>query len=113
MSEIGTAFMGGPKTNVDYGELAAEMPQIRAELDYTDKTLFEAMPLVFATLIDMKADSKNRANHLIITKVEREKLIADLNMAFGTKLDLKNQNYTVSSAIVLRTYLLKDYKSSD
>jgi hypothetical protein len=113
MSEIGTAFVGGPKPNVDYGKLAAEMPQIRAELDYTDHTLFDATPLVFATLIDMKADSKNRANHLIITKAERAKLIDYLNTSFGAKLDQKNQNYTVSSAIVLRTYLLKDYKSSD
>jgi hypothetical protein len=60
-----------------------------------------------------KPDSKNHLGHLIITRAERAKLIHDLTMDFGTKLDKKNQNSTVSSASVLRTYLLKNYKCAD
>lgn len=71
MGEISSAFIGGPKDGVDYSKLAAEMPQLRAGLDFIDQALFEATPMVFATLIDTKADSKGHASHLIITKEEK------------------------------------------
>jgi hypothetical protein len=89
------------------------MPKIRAELEFIDQSLFEATPLVFATLIDMKEDSKGHASHLIITKEQRAALIAKLTDSFGAKLDQKNQNYIVSAASVLRGYLNKDFKCSD
>jgi hypothetical protein len=111
--DIGSAFLAGPKPGVDYGKMAAEMPKIRAELEYIDHSLFELTPLVFATLIELKADSKNHASHLIITKAERAKLIDQLTGAFGSKLDQKEQNVIVSTGSVLRTYLLKGYKCSD
>jgi hypothetical protein len=113
MAEIGKAFVGGPKSGVDYSKLAAEMPEIRGQLDFIDHALFEASPGVFATLIDLKADSKGHASHVIITKDERAKLIDNLNTDFGTKMDAKVQNWTVSAASVLKGYLLKDFKSSD
>jgi hypothetical protein len=113
MTEIGSDFIGGPRPGVDYGKLAAEMPQIRGQLDYIDHALFEVSPGIFATLIDLKEDSKGHASHLIITKEERAKLIDNLNTDFGTKLDAKDQNWTVSAASVLKAYLLKDFKPSD
>ncbi|MBZ5702573.1 MAG: hypothetical protein LAN84_12085 [Acidobacteriia bacterium] len=113
MAEIGSAFIGGPKPGVDYSKLAAEMPEIRGQLDFIDHALFEASPWVFATLIDLKADSKGHASHLVITKEERAKLLDNLNTDFGTKMDAKVQNWTVSAASVLKGYLLKDFKSSD
>ena len=102
MGEISSAFIGGPKDGVDYSKLAAEMPQIRGQLDFIDQSLFEATPGIFATLIDMKADSKGQASHLIITKEEKARLISKLNDSFGPKLDQKKQNYTVSSAKCLK-----------
>lgn len=111
--DISSAFIEGPKPDVDYGKLAAELPKIRAELEYIDHAVFDVTPLMFAMLIDMKPDSRNHASHLIITKAERTKLIGNLNRSFGSKLDQKDQNFTVSSASVLKSYLLKDYKCSD
>src|ERR1700692_179383 len=105
--DISSTFIAGPKPGVDYGKLAAEMPKIRADLDYIDQSVFEATPLIFATLIDAKADSKNHASHLIITKAERAKVLSDLTTDFGPKLDQKDQNFTVSAAAVLKAYLLK------
>ena len=114
MAEIGNAFIGGQRPGIDYGKLVAEMPQIRGQLDFIDKALFEASPSVFATLIDMKADSKGHASHLIITKRDRAKLIDSLNTDFGPKMDAKDQDWAVSAAKVLKGYLLKeDFKSSD
>jgi len=89
------------------------MPQVRAIFDDIDHSLAEAGPLIFATLIDQKGDSRNRANHLIITKAEREKLIDTLTTYFGEELNQKDQNFTVSAASVVKAYLLKDWKSSD
>jgi hypothetical protein len=89
------------------------MPELRGQLDFIDHALFEASPAVFATLIDLKEDSKGHASHLTITKEERAKLVDNLNTAFGTKLDAKDQNWSVSAASVLKAYLLKDFKSSD
>ncbi len=113
MGEIGSEFMGGPKEGVDYSKLEAEMPKLRAELEFIDQALFEATPSVFATLIDMKEDSKGHASHLIITKEQKAGLIEKLNDSFGAKLDQKNQNYMVSAASVLRDYLNKDFKCAD
>lgn len=113
MREISSDFIGGPKDGVDYSKLAAEMPEIRGNLDFIDQALFEATPSVFATLIDMKEDSKGHASHLIITEEEKAMLISKLDDSFGPKLDQKDQNYTVSAAKVLKDYLNKDFKCSD
>jgi hypothetical protein len=113
MREISSAFIGGPKDGVDYSKLAAEVPQIRGELEFIDKSLFEAAPGVFATLIDIKEDSKGHASHLIITKEQKATLISKLDDSFGVKMDQKDQNYTVSAASVLKAYLNKDFKCSD
>jgi len=94
--------------------MVAEMPKIRAFLDDIDHTLFQAAtPMVFATLIDQKPDSQNHLSHLVITKAERDKLVKDISTAFGKKLEQKDQNYIVSSASLLKAFLLKDYKCSD
>jgi hypothetical protein len=113
MIDISTAFMGGPKPGVDYDKMSAEMPKIRAALEFVDRAIFEATPLIFATLINQRADSKNHASHLIITKAERTKLLDDIAARFGSKLDQKGQNFTVSAASVLKGYLFKDFKCSD
>jgi hypothetical protein len=116
MTDIVSTILAGtisPKPTVDYGGLAAELPQLRARLDDIDHTLFKAAtPSVFITLIDPKADSQNHASHMKLTKAERARLIDMLNNGFGSKMDQKDQNYGVSSATVLRD-LLKERKCSD
>jgi len=51
---ISQALLSGPKPDVDYGLMTAELPKITAKMEYVDNTLFKATPLVFATLIDEK-----------------------------------------------------------
>jgi hypothetical protein len=113
MIDIASVFVAGPKANVDYGKLSAEMPKIRASLEYVDHSLFSATPLVFATLIDQKPDSKNHLSHLIITKAERAALIRTLDRRFGSKLDQKNSTYTVGAASLMKEFLRKDYLCAD
>ena len=108
-------MMSGPKPGVDYDALAAEAPKLTAEMEYIDTALFEASPLVFATLIDPVPDANNHMSKLIITNAERNKLIANINSEFGAKLDQKDQGHIIGAAWVLRAYLGKEkgYIASD
>jgi hypothetical protein len=111
---IATMFLDQtPKPGVDYTKMVARMPEITASLEYIDESIFQSMVLVFALLIDEKPDSEGHMSHLNITKVQRQKLIDTINGLFGESLDKQNKNWTVSSAALLRAYLLKDYKSTD
>lgn len=111
--DIGTAFQACPKP--DYGAMAAEMPKLTATLEYTDRSLFRATPLIFAMLIDDKPDSQGHMSRLRITRADRTRLLQALQIDFGDKMNRADQNYIVSSATVLRDYLSKKkgYKCSD
>jgi hypothetical protein len=111
--EISTKFLAGPKPGVDYSALAAKMPQVRAELEATQKAVFEATPLVFMTLLDMKPDSQGHVSHLIITKQERSELQSDLNIILKDQPDEGDHDYYISAAMVLRGALLKGHKCAD
>jgi len=114
MGNTAKAFIGGVKPNVDYSKLTARSPEITAELEYADESLFNLISLVFMTLIDHKPDSKNHLSHLIITKEQGDNLVNTLNIYFGASLDEKNQNWTITTASVLRSYLSeKGYKYAD
>jgi hypothetical protein len=110
--KISKAFLD-PKDSVDYSGLVAEMPEITANIEYADESIFQSMVLVFALLIDMNPDSEGHMSHLNISKTEKQKLIDTINISFGDSLEKKDKNWTVSSAALLKSYLLKDYKCTD
>jgi len=114
MTAMATAFVQGPKPGVDYGALAAEAPKLTAMIEYLDRSIFQATPLIFATLIADKPDSKGHMSRLRITRAERDELARSLQISFGNKMEQTDQNWIVSSATVLRDYLIKKgYKCSD
>lgn len=102
-----------PKPGVDYSKMVARMPEITASIEYIDESIFQSMVLVFALLIDEKPDSEGHMSHLNITKAQRQKLLDDINALFAESLDKEKKNWTVSSAALLKVYLLKDYKCKD
>ncbi|MFI5141804.1 MAG: hypothetical protein ACHQII_05565, partial [Bacteroidia bacterium] len=102
-----------PKPEVDYSKMTARMPEITASIEYIDEGIFESMVLLFGLLIDEKPDSEGHMSHLNITKEQRKKLIDYIDALFAESLDNKNKNWTVSSAALLKGYLLKDYKCID
>ena len=108
--DIVTAFIV-PKDGVDYGKLAAKVPEITAKLEDVDKSLFQMTALVFMSFIDMKADSQNRANHLLITKAQRDSLVWKIDNSFGASLE-KDRRYVVSEASLVKIKLL-EFKCSD
>ena len=112
--KISTTFLDtAPKPSVDYSKMLARMAEITASMEYIDESIFKSMVLVFALLIDEKPDSEGHMSHLNITKAQRQKLIDNINYSFGESLDKENKNWTVSSAYLLKAYLLKDYKCID
>jgi hypothetical protein len=111
--EISSKFLAKPKPSVDYAALEAKVPQIRAELDDVRKGLFDAAPLIFMSLVDMKPDSQNHVNHLIITKAEKADLQDQLSILLKDVPDKGDHDYYISAAMILRAGLQKDYKCAD
>jgi hypothetical protein len=102
-----------PKSDIDYGAFTAEMPKVRARLEYIDKTVFNATNLIFLSLIDMEPDSQGHVSHLTITKAERQQLVSRINNQFGSKLTAKQSvSPYADCAWLLKTQLLK-FKGSD
>lgn len=111
---ISKTFIAAPQPNVDYGKLAAHMPEITASIEFVDESIFKITPMVFMLVISQKPDSQNHLSHLAITRKQNKALLSSLKSGFGASMDAKEQNWTVSSASVLRTYLRdKGYKFSD
>jgi hypothetical protein len=62
----------------------------------------------------MKENFHGGADHLIITKAERDYLVHGIKSRFGDKRSQHDQNYIVSAASMLEFYLeKKGYKCSD
>ncbi|RDK04601.1 hypothetical protein [Paraburkholderia lacunae] len=107
-------FADGPKPGVDYGKLSSHMPEVTAQVEYVDESIFKMTPLVFALIISQKPDSQNHLSHLSITRKQAQQLLTSLQEGFGRSMNAKEQDWTVSSASVLRTYLRdKGYKYAD
>ena len=113
MSDTCAKFIGGPREGLDYNAIAVNTPKLTARLDYISHSIFQGSILVFATLIDSRSDTHNHANHLTITRDERNALVNAIDRDFGTKLTAKEQNWGVSAATVLRAKLLEFSCSDD
>ena len=111
--DISSKFIAGPKEGVDYQALAAKLPEIRAELDDSRKSVFQAAALVFMTLIDQKPDSQGHVSHLLITKAEKVELQEQLDLMLKNEPDKGDHDYYVSAAMVLRGGLQKGHKCAD
>lgn len=108
------ALLAGPKPDIDYGKLAGHMPEVTAQVEFVNESIFQATPMVGMLLISNKPDSKNHLSHLSITRQEAKKLVTRLQTAFGKSLNEKDQNWTTGSASLMLTVLRdKGYKYSD
>ena len=111
--DISGKFLGGPKEGVDYEALAAKVPEIRAELDDSRKSVFQAAALVFMTLLDQRPDSQGHVSHLLITKAEKADLEQQLDIMLKGEPDKGDHDYYISAAMVLRGGLQKGHKCAD
>jgi hypothetical protein len=111
--DISDKFLAGPKEGVDYSALGAKVPEIRAQLDDSRKSVFQAAALVFMTLIDQKPDSQGHVSHLVITKAEKAELQEQLALMLKNEPDNGDHDYYISAAMVLQGGLQKGHKCAD
>ena len=115
LTQVAKIFISNsPRQSVDYNKIASRMPEITAEMEFADESIFKVTPMIFALLIDQHPNSQNQLNRLIITKRQGDELIASIDNSFGDKIKDKNTNWTVSAATVMRSYISeKGYRYSD
>jgi len=114
MVQAAQTILAGPKPGVDYGKLAGHMPEITAQVEFVDESIFKIVPMVVILIVSDKPDSENHLSHFSITHKQAQDLLSTLQTGFGQSLDAKEQNWTTSSASVMRTYLRdKGFKYSD
>lgn len=102
-----------PKDFSDMKTMSGRMPEIEAQLEYLDESLFKTMVLVFYLLIDETPDNQGHMSHLIISKAEKQELLQDIDLSFGNSLDKKDKNYIVASVAFIKGGLQKDFVCTD
>lgn len=112
MKDIGGKFLVF-REGVDYPALAAKFPELRAELDDTQKIVFDSAVPVFMTLIDPRPDSQGHASHLLITKAEKADLMNRLDTMLKDEPETGDHDYYMSAAMILRGGFQKGYKYAD
>ena len=112
LSSVCTEFYKGPKKAIAYKALAAEMPKISARAASADETILQGSILAFFTLISDKPDSHNHMSHLVITREQRDELLADLKREFPPELEPEKSNFNYQTAKIYQEKLL-EYKMSD
>ena len=111
--EIESKFVTGPEPGVDYGKLAARMPQITANLEYIDKSLYEQTRMFCLLLVDPRPDAKGVLSHFVVTRAQRKGLLSQIDHSFGARFSANNPSYTVSSAAFIKGCLESKHKSAD
>jgi len=110
LTEMCAVFMPGSTPAVDFSTIEAEAPRLAAKIDDLDRMLFESSPLVCDALL---SDPKGHSDHLILTRKERDEMVATLNSSFPA-IDEKAPDYLTSSAKVLKIFLAKSgYRTAD
>ena len=99
--------------SVNYGALAARAPENTARITDINDSLFKLGNLIFAGMVDMRADNDGHVSHLTITQTQRKELQDRIKSRFGRSLDGKDMSVTDQGAWLLRNQLSKPFKSSD
>jgi hypothetical protein len=113
MINITAKMAGGPQPGVDYGKLSVDFTQLSASFEEEDKAIFKLAPAFGLVLMDSHPDTAGHTSHLLITRKQRADLLHLIENDFGAALDDKNATWTVGSALVIRTFLKKNFKASD
>ena len=115
LNQMSKAMMSGPKPGVDYGAMAAHTPELTAELEQVDKSLFKMAQLIFFALVDdQRVSPDGKLHHLLLTKKERADMIQLIDEVWGQTLEDKNASSIISAAGVIKYGLTRPiYKAAD
>src|SRR5271169_62848 len=115
MNQMSKAMLSDPKPGVDYGAMAAHAPELTAQIEQIDKTIFTmAQPMFYALVDDQRLSPDGKLYHLLLTKKERADMIRLIDNAFGPELENKNATHIVNAAWAIKYGLTRpNYKSAD
>ena len=111
--DIASKLLGDPNVAIDYGKLMAASAEIAATIESIDEQIFKLANAFFAVMIDTRPDKQGHANRLKITRSQRAELLKLIATRFGSSIDAKDKNWTVSGAWLIRSNLKKGFKASD
>jgi hypothetical protein len=115
MNQMAKAMMSGPKPGVDYGAMAAHAPELTAEIEQIDKSMFNMAQAMFFALVDeQRLGPDGKLYHLLLTKKDRANMIQLIDKVWGQNLEDKNASSIVSAAWAIKYGLTRpSYKSAD
>jgi hypothetical protein len=115
LNRIAKEMLSGQKPGVDYGAMAARMPELTAEMEQVDKNMFNMAQAIFFALVDEKRPSPDgKLHYLLLTEKERAGMIGSIDKIWGQTLEDKNASSIVAAAWVIKFGLTRPhYKSAD
>jgi len=103
--KVCTALGAGAHPNVESMQVMAAIAQYNAKVDAIDESLFKTSTDTFNTLLGTTRDRRGKLPHLSITGKEKQRLLRQIQLEFGTELDDDQQTYLVNAATVIRDFL--------
>jgi hypothetical protein len=116
MNQIAKAMLSGPAPGVNYGEMTARAPELTAQVEQIDKSMFQMSQALFLALVDDgRVDADGNLHHLILNKKDRAGMVHTIDIAFGRSLDdNKNSTSIVSAAWAIKYGLTRPiYKAAE
>lgn len=109
------ALLTGPQPGVDYGAMMARAPELTAQMEATDKSIFTMSQAMFFALVDEgRQGADGNLDHLLLTKAERSRMVQSVEKSFGPILEDNNASHIVGAAWAIKYGLtLSKYKSAD
>jgi len=113
--QMSKALLSGPEAGVNYGAMTAHAPELTAQMEQIDKTMFTMSQALFFALVDEgRVEADGNLHHLILNKKDRADMVRTIDTAFGQSLDDKNATSVVSAAWAIKYGLTRPiYKAAD
>jgi hypothetical protein len=116
MNQMSKAMLSGPAPGVNYGAMTARAPELTAQVEQIDKTMFTMSQPLFLALVDEgRVDADGKLHHLILSRKDRADMIHTIDIDFGRSLDDgKNATSIVNAAWAIKYGLTRPiYKAAD
>jgi hypothetical protein len=115
MNQMSKTLLAGPEPGINYGKLTARAPELTAQTEELDKSIFTmAQAIFFALVDDARVGADGKMHHLLLTKKDRTSMVQLIDKIFGSILEDKNASRIVSSAWVIKYGLTRPhYKAAD
>jgi hypothetical protein len=115
MNQMAKAMLSGPAPGVNYGAMTARAPELTAQVEQIDKSMFSMSQALFLALVDEgRVEADGNLHHLILNKKDRVDMVHTIDTAFGRSLDDKNATSIVNAGWAIKYGLTRPhYKAAD